>query len=76
MNTGGGTAMQEKQTPKVLLHICCGPCATYPVPWLREHGYNVMGYFYNPNIHPFTEYQCFLRSFLSASIMFLYSSLP
>ncbi|HOQ09586.1 MAG TPA: epoxyqueuosine reductase QueH [Syntrophomonadaceae bacterium] len=49
--------MQEKQTPKVLLHICCGPCATYPVPWLREHGYNVMGYFYNPNIHPFTEYQ-------------------
>ncbi|MDD2586662.1 MAG: epoxyqueuosine reductase QueH [Syntrophomonadaceae bacterium] len=41
---------------KVLLHICCGPCATYPVPWLREQGYEVMGYFYNPNIHPYTEY--------------------
>lgn len=41
---------------KVLLHICCGPCATYPVPVLREQGYMVMGYFYNPNIHPYTEY--------------------
>jgi len=41
---------------KVLLHICCGPCATYPVPWLREQGYTVMGYYFNPNIHPYTEY--------------------
>ncbi|MGI5912404.1 MAG: epoxyqueuosine reductase QueH [Syntrophomonadaceae bacterium] len=41
---------------KVLLHICCGPCATYPVPVLREKGYEVMGYFFNPNIHPYTEY--------------------
>jgi predicted adenine nucleotide alpha hydrolase (AANH) superfamily ATPase len=41
---------------KVLLHICCGPCATYPVPVLREKGYQVTGFFYNPNIHPFTEY--------------------
>jgi len=38
------------------LHICCGPCATYPVPKLREQGYFVMGYYYNPNIHPYTEY--------------------
>lgn len=42
--------------PKVLLHICCGPCASYPVPVLREQGYDVMGYFYNPNIHPYSEY--------------------
>lgn len=41
---------------KVLLHICCGPCATYPVPRLREQGYELMGYYYNPNIHPYTEY--------------------
>lgn len=41
---------------KVLLHICCGPCATYPVPSLREEGFNLMGYFYNPNIHPYIEY--------------------
>jgi len=42
--------------PKVLLHICCGPCASYPVPKLREEGYLVMGYYYNPNTHPYTEY--------------------
>lgn len=42
---------------KVLLHICCGPCASYPVPRLREEGFELMGYFGNPNIHPFTEYQ-------------------
>lgn len=42
--------------PKLLLHICCGPCATYPVPVLRDQGYEVMGYFFNPNIHPYTEY--------------------
>lgn len=41
---------------KVLLHICCGPCATYPVPRLREQGHELMGYFFNPNIHPYTEY--------------------
>lgn len=41
---------------KLLLHVCCGPCATYPVPFLREKGFEVWGYFYNPNIHPFTEY--------------------
>ncbi|MBP8818932.1 MAG: epoxyqueuosine reductase QueH, partial [Syntrophomonadaceae bacterium] len=42
--------------PKVLLHICCGPCASYPVPYLREQGYEVMGYYFNPNIHPYSEY--------------------
>ncbi|HCF50984.1 MAG TPA: hypothetical protein DER60_11935 [Syntrophomonas sp.] len=41
---------------KVLLHTCCGPCATVPLPALRKEGFDVRGYFYNPNIHPFTEY--------------------
>ncbi|MDI9480563.1 MAG: epoxyqueuosine reductase QueH [Syntrophomonadaceae bacterium] len=48
--------MTAVNSPRVLLHICCGPCASYPFPWLREHGYEVMGYYYNPNIHPYTEY--------------------
>ncbi len=42
--------------PRLLLHICCGPCATYPVPVLREQRYELTGYFYNPNIHPYSEY--------------------
>jgi predicted adenine nucleotide alpha hydrolase (AANH) superfamily ATPase len=46
----------ENSPARVLLHICCGPCATYPLPWLQEAGYAVTGYFYNPNIHPYTEY--------------------
>ncbi|NLX19779.1 MAG: epoxyqueuosine reductase QueH, partial [Desulfobulbus sp.] len=41
---------------KILLHICCGPCAIYPLQRLREQGYEVHGLFYNPNIHPFQEF--------------------
>jgi len=40
---------------KVLLHICCGPCAIYPVEILRRDGMDVMGFFYRHNIHPFRE---------------------
>jgi predicted adenine nucleotide alpha hydrolase (AANH) superfamily ATPase len=41
---------------RVLLHTCCGPCASYPVPALREEGFELVSYFYNPNIHPYTEW--------------------
>ncbi|MFW5792034.1 MAG: epoxyqueuosine reductase QueH [Desulfohalobiaceae bacterium] len=41
---------------KILLHICCGPCAITPVQTLRDEGHEVVGCFYNPNIHPLTEY--------------------
>ena len=42
---------------EMLLHICCAPCATYTVQALRDDGFEPVGYFYNPNIHPFTEYR-------------------
>ena len=42
---------------KTLLHICCAPCANQCVTTLREEGIDVTGYWYNPNIHPFTEYR-------------------
>jgi len=42
---------------KILLHTCCGPCTIYPLKKLREDGHEVQGYFYNPNIHPFTEWR-------------------
>lgn len=41
---------------RLLLHICCGPCATFTVRYLRERGAEVTGYWYNPNIHPYSEY--------------------
>ncbi|HDI58800.1 MAG TPA: epoxyqueuosine reductase QueH [Desulfobacteraceae bacterium] len=40
---------------KVLLHVCCAPCAIYPLEVLREEGMTVMGFFYPHNIHPYTE---------------------
>jgi len=40
---------------KILLHICCAPCAIYPVKTLRSGGLEVMGFFFKSNIHPYTE---------------------
>ena len=42
---------------KTLLHICCAPCANQPIEVLRTDGFEVTGFWYNPNIHPFTEYR-------------------
>jgi epoxyqueuosine reductase len=41
---------------KILLHICCAPCSIYPLKQLRGEGVSIYGYFYNPNIHPYTEF--------------------
>ena len=41
--------------PGILLHVCCAPCATYVVEALRP-SFGVTGYFYNPNVHPESEY--------------------
>ena len=40
-----------------LMHICCAPCANRPIAQLREEGIQVAGFWFNPNIHPYTEYQ-------------------
>jgi predicted adenine nucleotide alpha hydrolase (AANH) superfamily ATPase len=42
---------------RILLHVCCGPCALYPLRRLREQGHEVTGLFYNPNIHPYQEFR-------------------
>ena len=42
--------------PRVLLHLCCAPCAAYPVPALRAAGRRVTGFFFNPNIQPGDEH--------------------
>jgi len=41
---------------KLLLHICCAPCAIYPLDSLTKAGFSVEGFFYNPNIQPESEY--------------------
>lgn len=42
--------------PKLLLHICCGPCAIAILKELQEK-FDLTAYYYNPNIHPKKEYE-------------------
>jgi predicted adenine nucleotide alpha hydrolase (AANH) superfamily ATPase len=42
---------------RVLMHICCAPCSIYTLRALREEGADVLGYFFNPNVHPYTEFK-------------------
>ena len=41
----------------ILLHICCAPDGTVPIPDLLNEGWNVYGFFYGGNIHPLDEYR-------------------
>jgi epoxyqueuosine reductase len=41
---------------KIALHICCAVCAAGAVEKLMWLGYDVHGYFYNPNVYPPDEY--------------------
>jgi predicted adenine nucleotide alpha hydrolase (AANH) superfamily ATPase len=42
---------------KLLVHSCCAHCAAYTVSYWREQGYEVSAFWYNPNIHPYSEHQ-------------------
>ena len=42
---------------KTLLHICCAPCANQCIEVLRTDHFEVTGFWYNPNIHPYTEFR-------------------
>jgi epoxyqueuosine reductase len=41
---------------QVLLHICCGICSSWAIEKLKVDGFQVRGFFYNPNIQPEEEY--------------------
>ena len=42
---------------KLLLHICCAPCSIMCIETLRGEGIEPVGFWDNPNIHPFTEFR-------------------
>jgi len=42
---------------RVLLHVCCGVCGAGAAERLLSQGHEVLGLFYNPNIHPAEEYE-------------------
>ncbi len=46
----------------ILLHICCGPCATAIIRDLQQRGFTVTAFFYNPNIQPKSEAEQRLKS--------------
>jgi predicted adenine nucleotide alpha hydrolase (AANH) superfamily ATPase len=41
----------------LLFHCCCGPCTAGCLASLAEEGVSPRLFWYNPNIHPWTEYQ-------------------
>ena len=43
------------QTPRLLLHCCCAPCASYVLEYLSPY-FRITLLFYNPNIRPREEY--------------------
>jgi hypothetical protein len=45
----------------ILLHVCCGICAGSVAERLISEGHNVTGYFFNPNIHPVSEWETRLK---------------
>jgi predicted adenine nucleotide alpha hydrolase (AANH) superfamily ATPase len=47
---------------RLLLHICCAPCLCHPYRVLSAENVDFTGFWYNPNIHPYKEYQARLQS--------------
>ena len=42
---------------KLLMHTCCAPCSVYCIDELEKENIKPTIYWYNPNIHPYTEYR-------------------
>ena len=42
---------------RLLVHTCCAPCLIAPYQRLKSEGIRVSALWYNPNIHPVTEYR-------------------
>ncbi|HOZ01359.1 MAG TPA: epoxyqueuosine reductase QueH [Candidatus Syntrophosphaera sp.] len=47
---------------KLLLHTCCAPCLIAPYRQLKAEGIGITAFWFNPNIHPFTEYRSRLET--------------
>ena len=64
----------------LLLHTCCAPCLLYPYKRLTEMGYNVISYWYNPNIYPVMErairFNELKRYCQERNIKFIYDTSP
>lgn len=48
--------------PRILVHMCCGPCSIVPLKSVLSGRSEVWGFFYNPNIHPRAEFNLRLEA--------------
>jgi len=49
---------------RILVHVCCAPCFIPVHKKLNAERHNVVGLWYNPNIHPFMEYRARLEALM------------
>lgn len=47
---------------KLLIHTCCADCLLKMIDSLKDESVEIVGYFYNPNIHPRSEYLTRLKA--------------
>lgn len=59
----------KTEKPKLLLHACCAPCAVVPLKRLITD-YEIVLYFYNPNIDTAEEYEKRARELYKAARYF------
>lgn len=56
MNKEIETLREGHLHPKLTLHLCCAPCSSHVIGLLEEH-FDLLLYFYDPNIQPKSEYE-------------------
>lgn len=49
-------ARELETKPRMLLHACCAICASHVIDLLKDE-FNIIVFYYNPNIHPKEEYE-------------------
>lgn len=54
---------KPSKKPKILVHVCCGPDVTMPILQLRDE-YDVICFWYDPNIQPKAEYDKRYEAFI------------
>lgn len=42
---------------KILVHTCCAPCASYVFGELQKEKFDVVAFYYNPQVHGIAEYK-------------------
>lgn len=53
--------MGDNSSKSILVHICCAACFSYVYKVLKDEGFGVVGYFYNPQVHGRAEYNSRLK---------------